>query len=178
MKYNNFPHQIQEVKPMKNHLRGKLRMCERCSKMFRDEFEPDKKTIDGQLVTSEYIPLCPLCFKKALHSEKRRQLILGAIGDKIITKEEYDQWKKRDKKKQRLISSKTFFDKINAGIRKVKKENLLAEVLVNNENYMHTKHYKRTLKKSGVSEKNVISLANKKMRDIMENENEEFLEND
>ena len=165
LKYN----QIQIANPKYNPFKGKLRVCERCYNTFRDEGQPDKKTIDGQIIISEYIPLCPTCFHKALHAEKQRQLILGAIGDSIITQKDYQDFKNKK------MCHKDFKEKISKGIRKIKRLEVLSDVLVKCESYIWTKKFVRETEKYGLTQKEVIELANKKIRKIVEDDKEIFL---
>ncbi len=154
--------------------------CERCFKWYHELSAPDVvKTQEGERIESEIVPLCQICFKKALRKERQRQLIMGGIGEGITTEVEYKLWKNRNEKKHKLskpISSKVFFEKISKGNRRLRRTNTLSDVLVKNSSYVDTKKFKRECDKRGITVKEIIAMTNKKMRAIMEKENEEFLE--
>ena len=154
----------------KNPYRGKLCVCEKCFRTYRDEGQPEEKIVDGDKILSEFIPLCPRCFQKSLHAERQRQLILGAIGDGIITEEDYKKFKRKE------MSHKEFKEKISYGNRKLKRKNALADMLIKCEELVFNKKFKRDASKYKLVEKEIIALANAKMRKIMEDEGEEFLD--
>ena len=161
------------IRGIKHPKRDKLAtQCERCFKWYHETEAPDKQTIEGERIESEVVPLCPTCFKKALRKERQRQNIMNAIGEGTITETEYKKWKKKE------TPSKSFFEKISKGVRKLKRENVLSDAIVANENYMHTHKFKRECNKYSITVERIIEMADIKMRKIMENENEEFLENE
>ena len=172
--------QAEQPQQQKRHLKGTKEICERCFKSYTEPAIPDTLTIDGDTVIPEFVPLCPRCFKKSLHSERERQFIIGAISDGTIKESEYKNWKFGQKHKSNLFfktpSSKEFKEKISYGVRKLKRKNVLSDVAVKCENYLLTKKFKRECEKYGITQKEIIIIANQKIRKIVENEDEEVLD--
>ena len=115
-----------------------------------------------------------------MHTERERQFIIGGISEGVITEKEYKNWKFGQKHKSNLFfktsSSKEFKEKISYGIRKLKRKNTLSDIAVKCENYLLTKKFKRECKKYNITQKEIILMANQKIRKIVENEDEEFLD--
>ena len=188
LRYNKEIAKLQEIEEQKGkrqraiqpEKRDKLAtQCERCFKWYHEVSTPDRIDEEGNKITSDVVPLCSVCFKKALRKERQRQNIMNAIGEGSITEVEYNQWKnRRHKDEKHGIHSKPFFEKISHGVRRLKRVNTLSDILVKNENYWFTKKFKRECAKYSITEKELIEMTNKKMRAIIEAEDAEFIEND
>ena len=188
LKYSKEIAKLQEIEEtkgkrkrgIKQQKRDKLAtQCERCFKWYHEVSTPDRTDEDGNKITSDVVPLCQVCFKKALRKERQRQNIMNAIGEGSITEVNYNQWKnRRHKDEKHGIHSKPFFEGISYGVRKLKRENTLTDALLKCENYFHTKKFKRECAKYNITEKRIIEMTNLKMRKIMDAEGEEFLENE
>ena len=187
LKFNKEIQQLQErvneaahPSQQKRHLKETKEICEKCFKPYIEPAIPESITIDGDTIIPEFVPLCPSCFKKSLHTERERQFIIGAIGEGIIKESEYKNWKFGQKHKDNLFyktpSSKEFMEKISYGVRKLKRKNVLSDVAVKCENFLLTKKFKRECEKYGITQKEIVLMANQKIRKIVENEDEKFLE--
>lgn len=86
-----------------NRFRGKLLQCQRCPNKYRDAGEVDKiEYEDGSRLELEFIPCCPRCFKKILKTEVKRQFLLDAMSNGLLTDEEYQLYKKKKFSEQDL----------------------------------------------------------------------------
>lgn len=188
MKYSKEIAALQEIEEQKGGKRRRgvktpkrdklATQCERCFKWYHELQAPDVVTTEeGERMESDIVPLCQICFKKALRKERQRQLLMQGMGDGVIDEVEYNQWKNRHNKTEKKPKvSKGFFEKISKFNRTYKRKKSLVEVLIANETYVTTKKFKRECDKYGITVREIIDMTNKKMRAIMEKENEEFLE--
>ena len=172
--------QDKNTQETEKHLKGTKEICERCFKPYIEPAIPESLIIDGDKIIPEFVPLCPRCFKISLRTERERQFIIAGMSDGTITESDYKNWKFGQKHKTNLFfktpSSKDFKEKISYGVRKLKRKNVLSDVAVKCENFLLTKKFKRECKKYGITQKEIITMANQKIRKIVELEDEEFLD--
>ena len=183
MKYNKEIAALQQIEILRStkRLRGikhikrdKLStQCERCFKWYHEVEAPDKQTIDGETIESDIVPLCQRCFGKSLKKERQRQFILGGISEGMTTEEEYKTWKISKPR-----NSKDFFEQISKGNRKLKRENTISDIVVQNKSFWGTPKFERECEDYEIDTTKLSEMVETKMKKLEEAKESEFLDDE